>query len=169
MPSLDALFDSLTERRVTGVDIPGYLDREHGHPVFCPWSWSACLRMDSGFLRLDSTGSGGQLALAVVDKVEVPEPLLEGDEEFATTDYGHLFLAEATPRRIVRVRYATNAESVPGLTVRCAEFTFEPHAVLFADPMWTFGIRLSGEGAYDRWVAETRENPELPYQEREWG
>ncbi|MFD5319600.1 hypothetical protein [Streptomyces sp. NPDC127098] len=53
-------------------------------------------------------------------------------------------------------------------TVRCAEFTFTHGAVLFADPMWTFGVRLTGEGAYERWVAETLDGPEPPFVEHTW-
>ncbi|MFD5319614.1 hypothetical protein [Streptomyces sp. NPDC127098] len=162
-------FASLADREVTGIVAPGSLDRDAGHPRFAPWGLTVYFALDVGFLRLESTGGRGQLALELVPEVAVPTEIETEDDEFAVTHYDHLLLGEDEPRRLVRVRYATNPESDPERgTVRCAEFVLAPRTVIFADPMWTFGVRLSGEGAYDRWLAEVRESPEPPFLEHVW-
>ncbi|GAA2739857.1 hypothetical protein [Kitasatospora cinereorecta] len=89
---------------------------------------------------------------------EVPEALAGEDEEFSLGSYGEPFLADAySAFRITRIRWATDADSDPATgTVRCAEFEFEHHWPLFADPAWQFGIRLQGDGTFDRWLAGAR-------------
>jgi len=156
---IHSVFDPLARRRVRDVQVPGFVDRDEAVPRFTPLADSVYLALDEGYFRLDSVGNHGQLAMSLVTGTE-PSPALQGeDEEFTLASCGDSFLADShSEYRITRIRYALNNESVPGSgTVRCAEFEFENHFVVFADPMYHFGIRLEGVGAYDRWVNDSRD------------
>jgi hypothetical protein len=169
MSGLDPLFASLRSVRAWDVLLPGFIDRDGRHPRFTPLADSAYVVLEEGFLRLDSVGNHGQLALRLVSEVDIPKFLADEDEEFSLGSVGHLFFADAHPSfRITRIRCATNGESdLANLTVRCAEFEFENAWPIFADPGWHFGVRLGASGAYERWIADHRES-EPSLQEFSW-
>lgn len=159
MSQLDHLFAALSSVRAWDIQVPGYIDREGMHPRFTPLSESIYVALEEGYLRLDSVDNYGQLAMRLVAEAEVPEALAGEDDEFSLGSIGESFLADAySSFRITRIRWATDADSdVSAGTVRCAEFEFEKAWPVFADPAWHFGIRLQGAGAFDRWIAEMRE------------
>jgi hypothetical protein len=118
------------------------------------------LVLDEGFLRVDCRDGGGQLAFRAVSE---PTPSADwdlDDDEFAVGDYGAHFLGDdGQPAAITQVRYALNNQSDRAAgTVRAAEIRFEYGGVLFLDPMYYWGIRLQGAGAYERWPAWARED-----------
>lgn len=157
---LGRVFAELRTARAWDVQIPGFIDRDGRYPRFTPMSATAYVALEEGYLRLDSVGNHGQLALRLVSEVEVPEALEGEDEEFSLASFGEPFLADAhSDFRVTRIRWAVNDESdsLTG-TVRCAEFEFENSWPLFVDPGWHFGIRLQGAGAFDRWLADNRDS-----------
>ena len=159
MNLLDRLFSALPSVRAWDIQVPGFIDREGTYPRFTPLSSSVYVVLEEGFLRLDSVGNYGQLAMRLVAEVEVPEALKGEDEEFSLGSISEQFLADAySSFRITRVRWATDADSDDSVgAVRCAEFEFEGAWALFADPAWHFGRRLQGAGAFDHWLTEMRE------------
>ncbi|MEU7180075.1 MULTISPECIES: hypothetical protein [Streptomyces] len=159
MTSIDTVFASLAARKAWDIRLPGFIDREDTVPRFTPLADTAYVALDKGYLRLESTGNFGQLAMRIVAAPGFPKVLEEEEEEFSLASYGHLFFADAhSDFRITRIRYALNGESTPGRgTVRCAEFEFEHTWPLFVDPGYHFGIRLEGAGAFDRWLADNQD------------
>jgi hypothetical protein len=169
---LESLFCRLRETPVHDVHIPGYIDRDQGrHPRFSALPRSAYLELDEGFLHIEGLGDSGQLTMGVVSDFVIPEALAGEDEEFAVASIGHLFFDTAgPPLPITGIRYATTANSDPvaGI-VRCVEVELYNAWPIFADPMWHFGIRLGGAGAYHRWVADADwREPEGVVEELQW-
>ncbi|MFI1359227.1 hypothetical protein ACH4TV_37500 [Streptomyces sp. NPDC020898] len=159
MHEIHSVFEPLAGRSVWDVQVPGFVDRDEAVPRFMPLAATVYLALGEGYFRLDSVGNYGQLAMSLVTETEPPPALQGEDEEFTLASCGDSFFADSySEYRITRIRYALNNESVPGGgTVRCAEFEFENRFVVFADPMYHFGIRLQGVGAYDRWVKDSRD------------
>ncbi|MFJ1704203.1 hypothetical protein [Kitasatospora sp. NPDC088346] len=159
MTSMEELAQALVPESAWDVQVPGFIDRDGRHPQFVPLSAAVYVALSEGFLRLDSVAGRSQLAVRRVDDVEVPEALLDEDEEFSLASFGEPFLADAHRGfRITRIRWVTDpgSDAAAGV-VRCAEFEFEDAWPVFADPGWHFGIRLEGVGAFDRWLARERE------------
>ncbi|MFJ4968351.1 hypothetical protein [Streptomyces sp. NPDC088755] len=154
---MNTLFVVLAKEAVWDVQVPGFIDRDGDTPRFTPIADNVYLAREQGYLRLDAGSGEGQLTMTLVDRVEVPRALQGEDDEFALASVGESFFADARSSfRLTGVRYALSLGSEPDRgTVRCAEFEFEKKFVVFADPMYHFGIRLEGVGAYDRWIAST--------------
>lgn len=133
------------------------------------------LVLEEGYLRVDCLGNHGQLAFRPVPE-PIPSPHWDLDEdEFAVGDYGSHFLGDDTDlAAITRVRYALDDDSDREAgTVRAAEIRFEYGGVLFLDPMYHWGIRLEGAGAYERWLTWQREDTHLraafgPLEDHTW-
>ncbi|WP_406297812.1 hypothetical protein OG948_19860 [Embleya sp. NBC_00888] len=97
------------------------------------------------------------------------------EDEFAVGNYGSHFLGDDTDlAAITRVRYALDKDSDREAgTVRAAEIRFPYGGVLFLDPMYHWGIRLEGTGAYDRWLTWQREDTHIraafgPIEDHTW-
>lgn len=154
------VFAPLRGAKAWGVRVPGYIDRDEPVQRFAPMGCTVYLVLDEGYFRVDCLGGHGQLGFREVSE-PTPSPEWDLDEdEFAVGDYGSHFLGEDSRLvAVTQVRYALNHESdrTAG-TVRAAEIRFQYGGVLFLDPMYHWGIRLQGAGAYERWLAEERED-----------
>ncbi|WP_371598307.1 hypothetical protein [Streptomyces sp. NBC_00564] len=142
------------------VRVPGFIDRDDPVPRFAPMGCTVYLVLDKGYLRVDCLGGHGQLGFRAVSE-PTPSPHWDLDEgEFAVGGYGSHFLGDdGQLAAITQVRYALNSESDRAAgTVRAAEIRFQYGGVLFLDPIYHWGIRLRGVGAYERWLAWERED-----------
>ncbi|MFD0355128.1 hypothetical protein ACFVHW_15535 [Streptomyces sp. NPDC127110] len=168
----DRLFDPLRAVSVWDVQIPGFVDRDSRVPLFTPWGNTVYLALqEGGYLRMDSVGGLGNLALRMVDEVEPPEDPADAEDEFALSSCGAHFLGDDTlTQRITGIRYVLSGPAdLEFGTVRCIEFQFQYEQRLFVDPSYHWGIRLQGAGAFERWIQETRERPESSGPPREYG
>jgi hypothetical protein len=171
---------ALRERAVLDVLVPGWVDRDGEYPEFRPQPVVVLLRLDSGFLRLESVGQFDQLKLEhVIADIGDPSGLLpfeaEDGDEVILASYGETLFGDGRDRlRCVGLRYVADDASDPAAgVVKCAEFAFDGGARLFADPTWTFGIRLVGgtvgADATDlgRWISDYGRLP-AEVRELEW-
>ncbi|MFH9741510.1 hypothetical protein ACH4MA_27965 [Streptomyces roseolus] len=155
----DSLFDRLGRARVRDVLVPGYIDRDAERPVFKPFPVSVHLELEDGFAELATVRDEGRMTLGFVDEPGVPEALLDDEDEFCLDSRGLDVLSEGYDAlRVTRIRGVVPAGSPsgagePGTQYECLEFCFEDTSYLFVDPGHSLGIRLGGEGAYDRLMA----------------
>ena len=158
---IDALLAPLAGAYALDVHVPGYLERDENPPRFCAVPRAVYVELEEGFLQIDEVEDQGQLKIGLVAAFGRPEALKDIDDEFVLASYGQPFLAEAYPKfRITGARYIANDGSDPSSgVVRCIEFIFENSLPVFMDPMYYFGIRLGGAGAYERWLAADQRNP----------
>ncbi|MEV6393297.1 hypothetical protein AB0M39_00655 [Streptomyces sp. NPDC051907] len=158
MKELEALFASLAEAPVCDLQVPGFIDRDGAYPCFLPMANTLYFVREIDSVRIEVIDYDDQLTIRLVAAPEAPKALEGEDEEFAMSSYGELFLGdEYRLFRITKIRYALSGRSDPSEgKVRCVEFEFENSRRLFLDPMYFFGIRLQGAGAYDSWLEFSR-------------
>ncbi|MEU3501430.1 hypothetical protein ABZ726_11850 [Streptomyces hundungensis] len=164
-------FDALVDVRAWDIRLPGFIDRDGPIPCFTPMASSVYIVLTDGLLRLQGD-ENGQLTIRLVGEPEFPSSLEGEEEEFSLASHGQQFLAEAhSSFRITRIRcvVSNDAESEKG-EMACIEFEFEENWRVFADPGYFFGIRLEGEGGYERWLHHHQSDlkPEGPLQEIIW-
>ncbi|MEU3398767.1 hypothetical protein [Streptomyces filamentosus] len=152
----DSVFDRLGRARVQDVLVPGYVDRDGKRPVFRPFPASVFLELADGFVELVTVPDEGRMTVRFVAEPCIPEALLDEEEEFALDSRGLDVLTDAhSSLRVTRIRGVVPADSStgagePDTAYECLEFRFEDGWYLFADPGYPLGIRIGGEGAYDR-------------------
>jgi hypothetical protein len=146
-------FAPLGNVRAWDIRLPGFIDRDGPIPCFTPMASSAYVVLTDGLLRLQAD-EDGQLTTRLVAEPEFPSSLEGEEEEFSLASHGQQFLAEAhSSFRITRIRCVVSKDSEPEKgKMKCIEFEFEGEWRVFADPGYFFGIRLEGEGAYERWL-----------------
>ncbi|MFD3637117.1 hypothetical protein [Streptomyces sp. NPDC058664] len=150
------MFDRMSHVRVRDILVPGYIDRDEGRPEFKPFPVSVYLELEEGFIELASVRDEGRMTVGFVAEPRVPEALLDDDDEFCLGSRGlDVFTDAYESLRVTRVRgvvpgASTSEAGEPGTEYDCLEFRFEDGWYLFVDPGYHFGIRLGGEGAYDR-------------------
>ncbi len=161
IPEIDAILAPLAEAHAWDIQVPGYLERDENPPRFCPVPAMVYVALEDGFLRIGEVEYQGQLKISLVASPGRPIALEDSDDEFVLASFGQPFLAEAYSKfRITGARYVANDGSDPvSGVIRCIEFTFENSFPVFMDPMYYFGIRLGGAGAYERWLAADQRDP----------
>ncbi|MCX5404988.1 hypothetical protein OHA37_13970 [Streptomyces sp. NBC_00335] len=167
----EAVFGPLRDAGVRDVLLPGFIDRDGPLPLVRPLGSTVYLALaDGGHIRLDAVRGEGQLTLSRTDAPRCP-PEHEDDDEFAVVPYGPHFLGDDSDiHAVTRVRYVLDGAGarLPG-AFRCAELSFQYGGRLFLDPMYYWGIRLQGAGAYEQWLAHHRDRPgHGPYTEHAW-
>ncbi|MFG2556817.1 hypothetical protein [Streptomyces sp. NPDC048581] len=154
MRQREMLFDQLRQARVGDIRVPGYIDRDDGSPRFVPFPDSVYLALDGGYLQLKTVGDEGRMTLHLVSEPAVPPALVDDDDEFAMGSFGLTYLADSHSEfRITRIRGIRKLDEEFAEQYHCLEFQLEKSWYLFVDPGYHFGIRLQGEGAYERWLA----------------
>ncbi|MFJ5141590.1 hypothetical protein [Streptomyces sp. NPDC088707] len=152
----NSLFDRMVRGPVRDVLVPGYIDRDREHPLFKPFPVSVFLELEDGFVELATVQDEGRMTVEFVTEPGIPEALLDDEDEFCFDSRGLDVLTDAHDSlRVTRIRGVLPGASVsvagdPGTEYECLEFRFEDGGCLFADPGYPLGIRLGGEGAYDR-------------------
>jgi len=150
----EALYDQLRQARVWDIQIPGYIDRDGNCPRFVPFPESVYVVLEGGYLQLKSLGEEGRMTMHLVSDPIVPTALVDDEDEFAMGSYGQTYLADSHSEfRITRIRGVRNSDEEFAMQYNCLEFQFENAWHLFVDPGYHFGIRIQGEGSYDRWLS----------------
>ncbi|MCX4856875.1 hypothetical protein OG426_37500 [Streptomyces canus] len=154
MQERETLFDQLRQARAWDIQIPGYIDRDGSRPRFVPFPESVYVALEGGYLQLKSVGDEGRMTMHMVAEPVVPAALVDDEDEFAVGSNGLTYLADAHSEfRITRIRGVRNPDGGTAAQYHCLEFQFEKSWYLFVDPGYHFGIRLQGEGAYERWLS----------------
>ncbi|WP_314618801.1 hypothetical protein [Streptomyces stackebrandtii] len=152
----NSIFDRLSRVRVRDILVPGYIARDGNLTKFKPFPVAVYLELEEGFIELATIRDEGRMTIEFVTAPKVPEALLDDDDEFCLDSRGldvltdsHDSLRFTQVRGVVRGASPSEAGE-PGTEYDCLEFRFEDGWYLFADPGYPLGIRLGGEGAYDR-------------------
>ncbi|MGS2590121.1 hypothetical protein [Streptomyces hebeiensis] len=171
--------ETLRDRRVRDVLVPGWVDRDGDVPEFRPQPVAVWLRLDEGVLRFASAGRSAGLTAARAAAVDWSdlELLVDAEDEVIVASYGEQLFGDGREELVctrLRVHPGDGTGTSPGTKTRAGEGTppgaetsavagtpygpaecgclaldFEGGHTLFLDPTWTFGIRL-GNGADER-------------------
>lgn len=152
--SLDHIFSFLENMEFYDIYIPGYMERDGNFLEFIPWEYEVFVYGDGNLLSMSSCRNHGQVRIKTSKEIEIPEEIKREGFEFAVGSVGNQFLLDSLPSyKCTRVRYVTDSESsLDEAIVKCIELEFENRYILFIDPEWHFGLRLSGGGYYEHWI-----------------
>lgn len=152
----DQICTALGTEPILDVLVPGYVTRDELGPSFRPVPYSAYLRLEAGYLRMDAVGQFDQLQMRLVEEVAFGDISVDEDDEPMVGSLSYLFLTgEPGDQQCTGLRSWTDARSdLAAAKVKCLELEVSGRDVIFFDPTWYFGIRIGSADHSRQWRAD---------------